>query len=70
MREGDVIINIDEKIVVKFMGWIAGGVSSYSVQYDDSIGIFKGTTEELLLHVAKRVEIHNKKCLDIGGTLI
>ncbi|UNY48805.1 hypothetical protein P9294_gp090 [Bacillus phage FADO] len=70
MKNGDIIINLDNKLKVEFTGWIAGRVSSYKIIDENGWEKFDGTIEELLKHCHNKVKKHNEHVQQFGGTLI
>lgn len=71
MKTGDVILNIDNRIIVTYKGYIMGRISSYRISDNEgSYELFTGTKEELLRHCADKIEAINERTKKLGGTLI
>lgn len=70
MKNGDVVLNIDNRIKVEFQGYIAGRVNGYIIHTETGWEAFKGTIEEVLVHVADKVVAHNNHAVAFGGRII
>ena len=70
MKSGDIIVSIPNGFTVTFQGYIAGQINSYKISTESGWETFKGTTEEMLSHCARKVKAHNEHVEKFGGTLI
>lgn len=70
MKSGDIIVNIGDRLVVTFRGWVAGDNSSYEIKLDDRLQGYTGTVAGVIERCSKIVGKHNKVCQKHGGTLL
>lgn len=67
MRQGDIVVNLEGKLIVEFNGWIRGLVCSFKINTENGFEKFSGTYEELLLHCYEKVKAHNEHVEKFGG---
>jgi hypothetical protein len=70
MKHGDIILNLENRLKVEFVGWIAGRICSYKIITENGFEKFNGTYDELLIHCAKKVKSYNEHVEKFGGTYL
>jgi len=81
VKSGDVVINVNDLVTVKFKGWIAGSLSTYEIEFDvpaekgvypafQQTTTFTGTVPDVLERTGRLIRTYNAQIVGKQGGLI
>jgi hypothetical protein len=71
MKNGDIVLNVENRMIVTFEGYIGGTVSTYKINVGATYWeTYTGTIEGLLRHCANKIKAMNEHTTMFGGRLV